>query len=111
MAERTGSGTGPGSKTMLKHAVVGVDTSSGWEAVRNALPPLARRLGVQLPLVIVPVDGAMAADGPILLATDGSANSAAAEAAFPGAPARGSAGHRYACGAHSTREQRSRHGG
>ncbi|WP_290649942.1 universal stress protein [Aquisalimonas sp.] len=161
---------------MLKHAVVGVDFSSGWEAVRNALPPLARRLGVQhvtlayvmeigypaapelahedyyrdrleelaaplrqeglevdvtvvvgrparalqdtaravggdcvvlgsrghsawrefflgssvmdaartttLPLVIVPVDGAMGADGPILLATDGSANSAAAEAAF-----------------------------
>ena len=41
----------------------------------------AARMAV-LPLVIVPVDGAMGADGPVLLATDGSANSSAAEKAF-----------------------------
>ena len=161
---------------MLNHAVVGVDFSSGWEAVRNALPSVAEYLAVRrvtlayvletgypaapelaheeyyrdrldevagplrqqglqvdvrvtvgrparalhdvasevgadcvvlgarghsawrefflgsavmdaarlakLPLVIVPIDGAMGVDGPVLLATDGSPGSDGAEAAF-----------------------------
>ena len=172
---------------MLNHAVVGVDFSSGWDAVQNALPSVTECLGVRrltlvyvletgypaapeldhedhyrdrlqalaeplreqglevdvavvigrpavalndaardvgadcvvlgsrghstwrdfflgstvmdaarmaaLPLVIVPVDGAMGADGPVLLATDGSANASAAENAFLDLVRRGRRGH------------------